>query len=57
MMDNRELVKIEQERLRQEEEKLRADRRAQGVCQYCGGKIKKTLFGEKCVECKKRKDY
>ena len=39
------------------EEAKRADRRKKGVCQYCGGSFKKALFGMKCTDCKKRKDY
>lgn len=39
-----------------EEERIRASRRANGKCQYCGG-VFKGLFTKKCVNCEKRKDY
>lgn len=35
---------------------LQATRRAQGVCQYCGGKFK-GLFTKKCEACGRNKDY
>lgn len=38
------------------EEKLRANRRYDGVCQYCGGAFK-GLFNERCSVCGKEKDY
>lgn len=49
----------EQERLEKirQEEQLRADRRANNLCQYCGGKLTKKLFGWKCAECGRKKDY
>ena len=49
----------EQERLEKirQEEQLRADRRAKGLCQHCGGELEKKLFGWKCKACGKRKDY
>lgn len=28
-----------------------------GVCQYCGGTFKKTIFSNKCISCGKSKDY
>ena len=37
-------------------EKEKASRRAQGLCQYCGGQLK-GLFSKKCVNCGKPKDY
>lgn len=47
----------EQERQRQAEvQKQQAERRAQGVCQYCGGKFK-GLFTKKCEACGRNKDY
>ena len=42
---------------RREEEALRADRKAKGLCQYCGGELEKKLFGWKCKECGRKKDY
>lgn len=45
----------EQERLRKEEERRRADRRQNGLCQYCGGTFKKVLFGMKCTSCGTKK--
>ena len=36
-------------------EKLRASRRAAGVCQHCGGKF--SFFGQTCTSCKTKKDY
>ena len=41
---------------REEEERIRAQRRQAGVCQHCGGELK-GLFGKKCVNCGKPKDY
>ncbi len=40
---------------RAEEEKLRAERKSQGVCQYCGGTFKKGLFSTKCTVCGRKK--
>lgn len=64
MMDAREAEaerirkeREEQERLRKEEERRRADRRQNGLCQYCGGTFKKVLFGMKCTSCGTKKDY
>ena len=64
MMDRREAEaerqrkeQEEQERLRKEEEKRRAERRVQGVCQYCGGTFKKGFLSTKCTACGKKKDY
>ena len=31
--------------------------RAADMCQYCGGAFKKSLFGCKCSQCGKKKDY
>ena len=42
---------------RAEEERRRADRRQNGLCQYCGGTFKKVLFGMKCTSCGTKKDY
>ena len=49
----------EEERLEmiRQEEQLRADRRAKGLCQHCGGELEKKLFGWKCKSCGKKKDY
>ena len=47
----------EAERKRAELAKLHEERRAAGVCQYCGGVFKKGLFSTKCTECGKKKDY
>jgi rubrerythrin len=50
--------RAEEERIRRQElEKQMAEYRKAGVCQYCGGEFKKTLFGYKCVSCGRRKDY
>ena len=38
------------------EERLRAQRCAQGLCQHCGGELKGLLL-KKCVVCGKPKDY
>ena len=46
----------EEEKLQQEEQ-LRADRRAKVLCQHCGGELEKKLFGWKCKSCGKKKDY
>ena len=55
----REKEREEQEHLEklQQEEQLRADRRAKNLCQHCGGELRKSLFGWKCADCGKRKDY
>ena len=44
---------IETEEKREEQKRLRE----KGLCQYCGGDIKKGFFGAKCVRCGKKKDY
>lgn len=50
----------EELRLREKEQEQRdrlvAQRRSQGVCQYCGGTFK-GLFSKKCSSCGKPKDY
>lgn len=40
-----------------EKQKIIAERKDKGLCQHCGGVFKKGLFGTKCVECGKPKDY
>ena len=45
------------EQKRREEEALRTERRAKGVCQHCGGELQKNIFGWKCKSCGKKKDY
>ena len=45
------------EQKKREEEALRAERRARGLCQYCGGELEKKLFGWKCKDCGRKKDY
>ena len=42
---------------KEKEAQLRADRRKQGLCQHCGGKLEKKLFVWKCAGCGQRKDY
>lgn len=39
------------------EEKIKADRRDKGLCQRCGGRLKKGLLSVKCVNCGQPKDY
>ncbi len=34
-----------------------AEWKSKGLCQYCGGTLKKTLFSNKCISCGKPKDY
>jgi len=41
---------------RKEMERCRSNRRAQGLCQHCGGTFK-GLFTKKCSSCGKEKDY
>jgi len=41
---------------KQREQQQKAYRDA-GVCQYCGGTFKKSLFGCKCTKCGTKKDY
>ena len=41
---------------REEKRRQKAEYRAQGVCQHCGGALK-GLFTKKCVSCGKEKDY
>lgn len=53
---NREAKEFD-EKQRREEEQRRADRRDKELCQYCGGSLKKVLFGMKCTSCGRRKDY
>ena len=36
---------------------LMAQRRSHGLCPYCGGEFKKSLFKFKCINCGKVKDY
>ena len=64
IMDDR--IKAREEKLRlekeaaekrAEEKKLQNERKARGVCQYCGGEFVKKLFGWKCKDCGQRKDY
>ncbi len=50
------VAKYERER-QEREERIAAERRAKGVCQYCGGEFKKVFLGYKCVACDRRKDY
>ncbi|MBE6755573.1 MAG: tetratricopeptide repeat protein [Ruminococcaceae bacterium] len=46
----------QREEERKEMERRRSNRRAQGLCQHCGG-IFKGLFTKKCSSCGKEKDY
>ena len=46
-----------QKRLREKEERQKAEYRAKGVCQYCGGEFKKGFLAIKCAECGRKKDY
>lgn len=64
MMDEKEATerKIREakklaEKAQREEEQRRIDRRSKGLCQYCGGSLKKAFWGMKCTSCGKRKDY
>ena len=57
MMDEKEAAESAAKRRRQEEEAKKAQWRSQGVCQYCGGTLKKGLFSIKCTSCGKKKDY
>ena len=57
MMDEREAEQAAAEQRRKEEEAKKAQWRSQGVCQYCGGILKKGLFSIKCTSCGKKKDY
>ena len=52
-----EAEKAAAEQRGKEEEAKKAERRTQGVCQYCGGTLKKGLFSTKCTSCGKKKDY
>ena len=45
------------EQRHREEKELKAQRRAKGLCQHCGGELEKKLFGWKCKACGQRKDY
>ena len=47
----------EADRQRREEEALRAERRKKGLCQHCGGELKKKLFVWACSACGQKKDY
>ncbi len=42
---------------KQDEGSIRAARRANNQCQYCGGRLEKKLFSWKCAECGRKKDY
>jgi len=42
--------------LAKEKRKLQENRRAQGLCQHCGGQLK-GLFSKKCTNCGTPKDY
>lgn len=57
MMDEKELAEEKARKAAEEERKRRETLREKGLCQHCGGEFKKGLFGVKCVQCKKRKDY
>ena len=64
MMDEKEAIieKEKQERelaeqRKREEEKVKSDRRAKGLCQHCGGTLKKGFIFTKCTSCGKSKDY
>lgn len=57
MMDEKELAEENARKAAEEERKRRETLREKGLCQHCGGEFKKGLFGVKCVQCKKRKDY
>ena len=46
----------EEEKKREQERQVRARRREQGVCQFCGGRFK-GMFTRKCVSCGREKDY
>ena len=50
-----EKKRLEQQRLEQQKQ-LQAQRRADGLCQHCGGKFK-GLFTKTCTNCGKGKDY
>lgn len=45
------------EKKRKEEEEIKASRREQGLCQYCGGSLKKGLIFTKCTVCGEIKNY
>ena len=53
---NREAMELA-EKQRYEENQRRSDRRGKGLCQYCGGSLKKVFLGMKCTSCGRRKDY
>ena len=36
---------------------LRNIRKSKGLCQHCGGKLKKDFIFSRCLICRKRKDY
>lgn len=54
-------MKQEQKRIFEENRakalQLQSERRQKGLCQYCGGEFKKSLFSTKCANCGKSKDY
>lgn len=52
---NEELEELRREKERQQA-LLAPQRRAQGLCQHCGGQFK-GLFTKTCVSCGRRKDY
>ena len=49
--------RFESEERERRERALRTERRAKGVCLYCGGSFKKNMFTEKCISCGRKKDY
>ncbi len=52
LFNNTETIK-EEHNWRYQQEQYRS----QGLCQHCGGTLKKGLFGTKCTNCGKPKDY
>lgn len=55
VLTEEERIKMEEEQCAQNEQ-LRKERRAAGVCQWCGGKFKGFLIVE-CSECGAPRDY
>lgn len=51
-----EKEKIKRERIERDKQEKMEKYRAQGLCQYCGGKLK-GLFSKTCAECGRKKDY
>lgn len=49
--------RFESEERERKERALQTERRAKGVCLYCGGSFKKNMFTEKCISCGRKKDY